>query len=346
MTWTIEKIFIDKEEYQSRFEFAPSMSLGDDYTDIQTMKALILAGGFAKRLWPLTLDKAKPLLPIAGRPVISHIVDKIPASIPIVVSTNEAFSKDFLQWKQTHPDHDISLFFEPATNEQTKKGALAAVGLALRAHGMNEDWIVLGGDNFFTFSIEEFLDHACGKPMLAVHDIHDLELAKKFGVVVMDENRATRFVEKPVDPPSTQVATGCFYFPAHTLPLVLEAAELMPDKLGGVFEYFLQKEMEVHAHTLPGYWNDIGSFDAYLDAHQNAGVDLEIPAHFLAAECANSFEGVNHLSPDCQIRNSHIINSIILSGCVVQDASIDSCILDHRSQVLGERRAHEIIRPS
>ena len=74
------------------------------------MKALILAGGFAKRLWPLTLDKAKPLLPIAGKPVISHIVEKIPPQISIVVSTNEMFAGDFSDWRASHPQRDITIY--------------------------------------------------------------------------------------------------------------------------------------------------------------------------------------------------------------------------------------------
>lgn len=310
------------------------------------MKALILAGGFAKRLWPLTLDKAKPLLPVAGKPVISHIVEKIPAGTRIIVSTNEAFAKDFFAWRESLPAGNISIFVEPVANEHTKKGALAAVGLAMRTFGMDEDWLVVGGDNFFTFSIVDFLAASQGSPMLAIHDIVDRALATKFGVVIVDGHHVKQFVEKPADPPSTLVGTGCYHFPVNVLSLVLEAADLMPDTLGGVFPYLLSKGIDVHAHVLPGYWNDVGSFAAYLDAHTQAGSDLEIPASLLDPALGNTFEGVNHIDSSCVIRHTRVRDSIVLPDCTVEDSQIDTCVLDRGARVVGEVRMQEIIRPS
>ena len=308
------------------------------------MKALILAGGFAKRLWPLTLDKAKPLLPVAGKPVISHIMDNIPAGIPVIVSTNAAFADDFSDWRDSLPNRDITIYVEPSQSEGSKKGALAAVAFAINEHKIDEDLLVIGGDNFFTFSIADFLAASKGKPMLAVHDIEDREIAKKFGVVVVDGKRVERFVEKPSDPPSTLVATGCFHFPADTIPLVLEAADLMPDKLGGVFEHLLARGVEVHAHALSGYWNDIGSFDAYLDAHVQSGADLDIPSELLNEALGNTFEGVNHIDPSAQVVGSRICNSIVLSGAVIENSEIESCIVDRAAEVVDDNRVNEIIR--
>ncbi len=308
------------------------------------MKALILAGGFAKRLWPLTLDKAKPLLPIAGKPVISHIVEKIPPQISIVVSTNEMFAGDFSDWRASHPQRDITIYVEPTVSEQNKKGALAAVGLAMRTFGIDQDWLVVGGDNFFTFSIEEFLASTTGVPTLAGFDIGDIELAKRLGVVVNDGRRIVDFQEKPAQPRSTLVVTACFYLPQAFNARVLEAADLFPDTLGGVFGYFLNQSIEAHVHPVSGYWNDIGSFDAYLDAHTHSGANLEIPSHLLDPMLENTFEGVNHIDPSCTISRSHIRNSIVLSQCVVEGSHIDSCILDRAARVIDGRRAQEIVR--
>lgn len=316
-----------------------------EYDKTFGMKALILAGGFAKRLWPLTLDKAKPLLPIAGRPVVSHIVENIPSGIPIIVSTNATFADDFTRWREGHANRDITIAVEPSEDEGTKKGALAAVALVIKEHGPDEDWLVVGGDNFFTFSIAEFLANSEGKPMLAVHDIEDRELAKKFGIVVTDGKRVTKFVEKPADPPSTLAGTGCYHFPADVIPMVLEAAELTPDKLGAVFEHLLKNNVEVHAVTLPGYWNDIGSFEAYLDAHVQSGADLDIPGELLDEALGNTFEGVNHIDPSAKIVGSRISNSIVLPNAIIENSDIDSCIVDRECELVDQEISQQIVRP-
>jgi ADP-glucose pyrophosphorylase len=113
-----------------------------------------------------------------------------------------------------------------------------------------------------------------------------------------------------------------------------------------VFEHFLTNNMEVHAHVIPGYWNDIGSFDAYLDAHQHAGMDLEIPESLRAPELENTFEGVNHIDSSSRIFKSRISNCIILSGCDIQESELEHCIVDHDASILKEKRSDEIIRAS
>ncbi len=307
------------------------------------MKVLILAGGFAKRLWPLTLDKSKALLPIAGRPVLSHILDKLPAGADIIVSTNEVFAPDFRAWQQLHPDRQIEIFVEPTRSESEKRGALAAVGLAIKTYGADHDWLVIGGDNFFTFSLADFLSPQLKQARLVVYDIQDKDLAKRLGVVDMDGERVTSFLEKPVEPPTTLIATGCFYFPAAVLPHVLAAAEHTPDKLGAVFTYLLAQGLEVRGYRLPGYWNDIGTFDAYLHAHQQAGGDLAVPAGLAEQTLKNIFEGINHIDPSCKILNSRISNSILLAGTVIENSTLEGCIVNHNAVVRDQSRQHEII---
>jgi glucose-1-phosphate thymidylyltransferase len=308
------------------------------------MKVLILAGGFAKRLYPLTSDKAKPLLPIAGRPVVSHIVDSIPRELPIIVSTNATFAPDFEAWKATHPDRDITVFVEPAVSEDTKKGALGAVGLAIKEFGINEDLLMIGGDNFFTFSIADFIAAAEGQPMLAVYDIEDREGAKKYGVVIAEGNVVKSFQEKPDEPLSTLVGTCCYYFPAHALPTVTDMAEQMPDRLGGVFEEFLKRGIESHIYTFKGYWNDIGSFRAYVEAHVHAGAGtIAVPQKFLDPSLGNTFEGVNHIDPSCDIRHSFIKDSIVLADAHIHNSRVDLCVVDKRTKLDGVDMHEQIV---
>lgn len=293
-----------------------------------SMKTIILAGGFARRLLPLTSDKAKPLLPLAGKPVISHIVDRLPKTQAIIVSTNEVFAEDFHAWRTTYPDRDITIFVEPAVTEEKKTGALGAVALALDAHAIEEDVLLIGGDNFYTFDIQEFLNFTDGAPALAVYDLGNLEQASKYGIVITEGKRVLDFEEKPQQPRSTLAGTCCYFFPRTVLGEVRAAATAMPDRLGGVFEWFLQKNIETHAFAFQGYWNDIGSFEAYVEAHVWAGGHLSVPDGLQDPALGNTFEGVNYIEEGCDIRGTHLKNSIVLSGSQIRGCRVDTSIID------------------
>ncbi len=310
------------------------------------MKVLILAGGFAKRLQPLTADKAKTLLPLAGKAVISHIVENVPAEHHIIVSTNTAFEKDFHEWRKVHPERNITIFVEESTSDANKKGSLGAVGLAISHFNIDEDLLIIGGDNFFTFKIEDFLSKTSGQPMLAAYDIENYEEAKKYGVVIANGSVLKDFHEKPEQPASTLVGACFYYVPKNYLSMVSELAVRMPDKIGGVFENFLQKGVPSHVYTFNGYWNDIGSFSAYVDAHIHAGADtISVPTRLLDPTLGNTFEGVNHIDESCDIQNSFIKDSIILPGAQIKNARIETCIIDTKSPIEKIELSERIVKP-
>src|SRR3982751_3489927 len=114
------------------------------------MKALILAGGFATRLWPLTENVAKPLLIVGDKPLINHIIDDIP-EMPVIVSTNEIFAGDFREWKEKYyPARDITVFVEP-TSRDKQLGALGALAYAIKEFG-DDDYLISAGDNIYSFT--------------------------------------------------------------------------------------------------------------------------------------------------------------------------------------------------
>lgn len=307
------------------------------------MKALILAGGFATRLWPLTVDKAKPLLPIAGKPILSHIVDNIPADVPIIVSTNAAFAEDFHAWRKTHADRDVTVFIEDAQSDKGKVGALGAIRLVIETFSIDDDLLVVAGDNYFSFAISDFLAASTGAPMLAVYDVKELEEARKYGVVVTDGRSIVDFQEKPQNPRSTLASTGCYLYPKQYLSHLVSAAGEMPDVLGGPFVYFLENGIDASVFAFDDYWNDIGSFQAYVDAHVSAG-NAAVPAHLMDPLLGNTFEGVNYIDPDCTIKSSHIKNSIILSGSIVNNCNIESCIIDKDCEFHGLELKDELVQ--
>src|SRR3989344_694138 len=90
------------------------------------MRAFILAGGFATRLWPLTEHRAKPLLPLAGVPIITHLINKVPREIPVTISTNKIFEQSFEIWRH-NIDRDITIAFEEASSDDKKLGTNKAL---------------------------------------------------------------------------------------------------------------------------------------------------------------------------------------------------------------------------
>lgn len=145
------------------------------------MKAVIMAGGYATRLWPITKTKAKPLLPIGRKKIIDYIYEKVKKfNIPIIVSTNKRFEGDFKEWAK---DKDVELVIEETTKEEEKLGAVRA--LAEIAKNINDDMFVLAGDNLFSFSLDDFYEfyQKIKKPLTALYDVGDFELAKRYGVL-------------------------------------------------------------------------------------------------------------------------------------------------------------------
>jgi len=307
------------------------------------MHVLILAGGFATRLWPLTIDRAKPLLPLAGQALVSHLVDKIPANIPIIVSTNAAFADDFKAWREKHSERNITIYIEDTDSDAGKKGALKAVSLVIDEFKIAEDFLVLGGDNFFDFDLQPFLQDGIESPFLAAHDIHDLEMAKKYGVVVSDGDKIIDFQEKPLEPKSTLVGTLCYYFPSEYLQDIHDAAEIMPDKIGGIFEYFLEKGYQPKVHAFKEYWNDVGSFQAYIDAHMFIG-GSSIPEKLKDTQLNNIFSGVNYVEDGVEMKNVKLSNSIVLAGTSLENCSIEGSIIDNNCEFKNVDIHSEIIK--
>ena len=112
------------------------------------MRAFILAGGFATRLWPLTEKRAKPLLPIAGKELLTYIVEGIPADIPVTVSTNASFADGFKKWMDAITRPGLELIVEGTQRDDHKLGALGSIAEWIRAEKIDDDLLILTGDNY------------------------------------------------------------------------------------------------------------------------------------------------------------------------------------------------------
>lgn len=242
------------------------------------MHAVVLAGGFAKRLWPLTKEMPKPLLSVAGKPIIEHILEKldnIEGIDKVFISVNQRFEPHFREWlRGADFAKPLEIVSEPTTCEEDKLGAVGALGFLLKEKGISDDLIVVAGDNLFDFDMKKFVDmHAGGFPVVALYDMEDKDKIKeKYGVVVLDDQDMIKeFHEKPANPVSTLVSTGCYFFPKH-------AVEMIHEYLGGknnadapgFFISWLAKQMAVQGFVFNGdsTWFDIGSIESYKEANR------------------------------------------------------------------------------
>lgn len=223
------------------------------------MKCLILAGGFGTRLYPLTINRAKSLLYYEGKPLLTHIVERIPQGIGINIATNKKFETEFLNWQES-VDREVELCFEHATADEQKKGAVGALHFWIMEKRISDDLLVIAGDNYFGFNLVNFIDAYNGKrALVAVHDIDDEVLAAQFGVVEIEGNKIIGFEEKPTRPRSTLVATALYIFPPRLFPILDQyCSRGTTDNLGDFISYLVDSG-EVHAYVFVEPWLDIGS---------------------------------------------------------------------------------------
>ena len=307
-----------------------------------TPTALILAGGFATRLWPLTEKRAKPLLPLAGKTLISHIIATIPVRIPIIISTNQQFKESFESLKNAHSDRKIDIFIEDSHSDQTKKGALAATALVIEEFKLDHPLLLIAGDNYFGFDMQHFLSAYRGKTLLASFDTKSLQQAKQFGVVEVKNGRLIGFVEKPSDPRSTLISTGCYLFSPADLPSIQAYAHIANDNLGGIFEFLLEKAQEIEVYSFEEDWVDIGSFASYLDAHR-----LLMPENQISGDSRLENTDIGRavqVGKGCSIKNSSLNEVIIMENCEITDANLRGCIIDENCQISGVDLNHKMIR--
>jgi glucose-1-phosphate thymidylyltransferase len=228
------------------------------------VKCLILAGGFATRLFPLTINRAKALLEYKGKPVITQIVNKIPQNIGILVSTNRKFVADFEDWRDSL-DRPVEILVEEAVTNGQKHGAVGAIDFWIKNKNIQEDLMVIAGDNYFEFELTDFMAEFNGlNTTIAVYDFGTIERVCELGqpcqlgLVSLINNKIIRFDEKPAQPASSLAATGMYLLPQRIFPTLSRyCRESKRDNLGNFASYLLHED-EVYAYVFSDIWTDIG----------------------------------------------------------------------------------------
>lgn len=243
------------------------------------MKLIVLGAGYATRLYPLTLNQPKPLLPVAGKPMLEHVLDNLKSLSSldhIYVVTNAKFAGHFQRWADsyatTHQGAPITIINDQTTDETNRLGAIGDINLVLGQAQIDDDVIVVAGDNLFSNNLGQFGEfcRAGNAPVLAVYDVGNLEEIKKYNAIEIDHaNRITFFEEKPANPKSTLTGIALYYYPRSALPLIRQylAEGNNADQPGRLVQW-LYPRVPFYVWRVPGIWYDVGSKETLAEANQ------------------------------------------------------------------------------
>jgi glucose-1-phosphate thymidylyltransferase len=240
------------------------------------MKALILAAGYATRLYPLTLNRPKPLLPVAGKPILEYIISKIEKVEEIeevYVVTNQKFTEHFQRWKNNFKSKKrIKILNDRTLSDKDKLGAVGDLRFVIEKEKISDDLFVVAGDNLFELDIPKFIDFFRKKgTSITLHDVREKELARKYGIVTLDrDKRIINFEEKPKNPQTTLVATCMYLFSKDKLGLVKDyLREGNNPDAPGYYIQWLYKKREVYGFVFTDKWYDIGDLSQYDKADKD-----------------------------------------------------------------------------
>ena len=322
------------------------------------MKAVIMAGGYATRLWPITKTKAKPLLPLGNKTIIDYIYEKIrPFGFDIIVTTNLRFRRDFEEWAG---DREIELVVEETTNEEEKLGAVRALYEVSRT--IDDDILVVAGDNIFSFPLDDFVSkyERIKSPLIALYDVGDFDLARRYGIAILDGERIVSFEEKPEKPKTTLAGIGIYALDRETKDMLSDYVRgERKDNLGDFISWLIQKK-EVYGHVFSnGNWYDVGNPDSYLEAlkiymSHHVSDDVEIDRTSKIIEPVVIEENVRisrrsivgpyaYVAKNCEIVASDVSDSVIFRNVILRKAKIWRSIIDVECEIRNLELSGSII---
>jgi glucose-1-phosphate thymidylyltransferase len=245
------------------------------------MNAIVLCAGFATRMYPITKDVPKPLLPIAGKPVIDYLMDQIhalPGLRRVHIVTNARFFGIFERWQRNRscptmpPKVEIKIHNDGSTANEKRLGAAADLQLGFRNITQPSKVLVSAGDNIFRFHIEplwqRFLKSA-DHFVVALPEMDQTKL-KKTGVLILEkEDRVARLHEKPVQPPSKWYCPPLYFLQDSVRPRLDEFVQTSDNRaeLGHFIDFLCQRE-KVYAFKLQASRLDVGTIDTYREADE------------------------------------------------------------------------------
>lgn len=195
-----------------------------------------------------------------GKPLLTHIVKKIPHNIDIFIVTNRKFEMDFRRWRE-NIDRKVEIGIEDVWTEKEKKGALGSLTFWVEQGNINEDLLILASDDYFEFDLSQFIAAYNGKnALVAVHDIGDKDRASQFGVVEVEKGRIVKCEEKPIHPKTSLIGIACYLLPPRLFPVLSRYHHEHPeiDQLGHFITYLVKYD-KVDAYIFTEVFRDMAS---------------------------------------------------------------------------------------
>lgn len=236
------------------------------------MKCIIIAAGYATRLYPLTENFPKPLLEVGGKTILDHLIDDVESMIDeFIVVTNHKFAKIFEEWASNK--RNVRIIDDGTQTNDTRLGAVKDIQLA--SNDIKDDVLVMAGDNLLDFSLKGFVEFAKEKRTSCVmcHEENDLKKKQKTAIITIDdENKILSYEEKPKEPKGN-LAVPPFYVYRHED--IRRIQEALDEGCGydapGSFAAWLSHKTPMHAYIMPGHRYDIGDLKSYEDVKRRFG---------------------------------------------------------------------------
>ena len=231
------------------------------------MKCIILAAGYATRLYPLTENFPKPLLKVGKKAILDWLVDDIaPIIEEFVVISNHKFAAQFEEWAKTKR-LKITVIDDGTESNETRLGAVKDIQFAVNEMNIKDDCVVMAGDNVLDFSLQDFVKFALEKKTSCImcHNEESIPALQKTGVIIMTEdNEITSYEEKPKNPKSNWAVPPFYIYRNEDIQRIQEALD---DGCGfdapGSFAAWLSMKTPMHAFIMPGKRYDIGDIKSY-----------------------------------------------------------------------------------
>ncbi|MBU0952351.1 MAG: nucleotidyltransferase family protein [Elusimicrobia bacterium] len=241
------------------------------------MKALILCAGYATRLYPLTMNQPKQLLSIADRPMLDYTIDnlnQIDEIDEIYMVTNQKFYQTFVGWsKKVKTKKKMTVFNDGTSSDGTKLGAIGDMKFVIDNAKVNDDLLVLAGDNLFQLDLKKFISFFKEKATnsICLKDVGLKDLISKYSEVELDKDqKVINFTEKPTNPKTTLAAVCIYLFAKNKIQLVNKymSEGNNPDQPGRYIQW-LHKADKVYGFVFYDKWYDIGDLNQYKEADED-----------------------------------------------------------------------------
>lgn len=237
------------------------------------MKCVILAAGYATRLYPLTENFPKPLLEVQGKPILDWLIEDIGNTVDeFIVISNHRFAGIFAEWAAKRPEK-ITVLDDGTESNETRLGAVRDVQFAIDERKLSDDLLVIAGDNLLDFSLKTFINYYRLKGTTCIMRYYEPNTEKlhKTGVAVVDEgDRILSMEEKPAEPKSHWCTPPFYIYKASDVPLVQKGIESgCGVDAPGSFIAWLSGQTAVHAFEMPGKRYDIGNLASYEEVQKN-----------------------------------------------------------------------------